>query len=705
MLRCRLLPVAAVVAIGLVVAGDALALSPIPLRTVFAEGTVRAMVRANGRLFLGGDFWRLSTKSGPGVPVDPATGNASLITGEIAGAAVYAVRNDGHGGWYVGGSFTRVGGLPRSNLAHIRADGSVDPGFAPAVAGPVRAMAVSGSTIFVGGDFSSVGGQARNDLAAVTATGEVTSFDPQPNGAVVALQIAGQTLFVGGRFTAMAGPGHGYLAAFHLPDGTLVSSFDPAPDGTVRTIATAAGIVYAGGEFTQIGGLRRPRLAALRSADGSAESGFDPEPGGPVDAIAPVGSSLFVGGGFDTFRGGVHSARFARLDAATGAVTRSYGNIFLSASVDALQLIGTRLYGGGSMRSGVFSFVVDTTSGDASAWGPGTDGPIEAIARNSSGNALYVGGDFAGVCPCGPGVLAAVDEATGTPVGGFDPGVFKADGGATATVQALATDGTALYLGGTFASVGGVPRNNLAAVDATDGSLRPEFQVDANRPVQALALASTTLFVGGRFGTLGSRRRKALGAIDTSTGTVTGFTSGVDGQVLALGVAGSTLYVGGVFTRAAGQARSSLASFTLPTGALTPFAHDFQDAVFALNVAGDVLYAAGWFRSVDGEPRDGLAAFDTSTTALTSFHPSPLGYLWAVTSSRTNVYAGGAPDGGPAGMLAELDAATGARSTGSPKLNGRVLALLPGPSGVLYAGGSFTQIGSIHQPGFAAFAP
>jgi hypothetical protein len=36
---------------------------------------------------------------------------------------VRAVVPDGSGGWFIGGDFNYVGGVPRNHLAHVRADG------------------------------------------------------------------------------------------------------------------------------------------------------------------------------------------------------------------------------------------------------------------------------------------------------------------------------------------------------------------------------------------------------------------------------------------------------------------------------------------------------------------------------------------------------------------------------------------------------
>jgi hypothetical protein len=75
--------------------------------------------------------------------------------------SVLAVAPDGAGGWYIGGRFTSVGGVPRSRLARITASGVLDTTFqsGPSTDGPlsaVHALAVSGSTVYAGGSFASI---------------------------------------------------------------------------------------------------------------------------------------------------------------------------------------------------------------------------------------------------------------------------------------------------------------------------------------------------------------------------------------------------------------------------------------------------------------------------------------------------------------------------------------------------------------------
>src|SRR5436190_1377034 len=171
-------------------------------------------------------------------------------------------------GWYIAGSFTHVGGLARRDLAHIRANGTVDPAFDatfdPAPTANIRALARSGSTLFVGGSFSSIGGKTRNALAALDgSTGKATSWDAGANNAsgsprVEALTVSGSTLFVGGIFTGIGGESAGNVAALDVSTGGwLWAGF---ADSTVQSLAVSGSNVYLLGGFQNVNGQARHHL-------------------------------------------------------------------------------------------------------------------------------------------------------------------------------------------------------------------------------------------------------------------------------------------------------------------------------------------------------------------------------------------------------------------------------------------------------------
>src|SRR2546425_1928315 len=123
-------------------------------------GYVSSIVRDRGTIYIGGLFWQVGPATGSGVAVDLSAAAAMQPYPKVAGV-VNAVAPDGSGGWYLGGQFTGVRGQLRNNLAHLDADGTLTA-WNPNANGSVRALAVSGGTVYAGGDFTSIGGQVHN---------------------------------------------------------------------------------------------------------------------------------------------------------------------------------------------------------------------------------------------------------------------------------------------------------------------------------------------------------------------------------------------------------------------------------------------------------------------------------------------------------------------------------------------------------------
>src|SRR5262245_24085734 len=113
------------------------------------NGPVSVVVRDGSTIYIGGAFTLVGPATGGGVPLSVATGAIVPQFPKVTGFVHKAVA-DGSGGWYIGGRFTVVGGLPRANLAHINADGSV-AAWDPNANGDIRAMVLSGGTLYVGG--------------------------------------------------------------------------------------------------------------------------------------------------------------------------------------------------------------------------------------------------------------------------------------------------------------------------------------------------------------------------------------------------------------------------------------------------------------------------------------------------------------------------------------------------------------------------
>jgi hypothetical protein len=83
-------------------------------------------------------------------------------------------------------------------------------------------------------------------------------------------------------------------------------------------------------------------------------------------------------------------------------------------------------------------------------------------------------------------------------------------------VWGLASDGTSLWVGGTFHTVNGVARRGLVKLDPTTGAVDTAFNAHLTGAVQDLQLINGRLIIGGKFA-------KVLEAVDPATGADTGY--------------------------------------------------------------------------------------------------------------------------------------------------------------------------------------
>ncbi len=378
-------------------------------------------------------------------------------------------------------------------------------------------------------------------------------------------------------------------------------------------------------------------------------------------------------------------------------------------------------------------------------------GRVYALAE--VGTKVFLGGEFTGVTP--PGVstkaarsdptpivhrsyLVALDVNTGA--------LLDWDAHPDGPVLSLApsADGTHLYVGGMFRSIGGGRFSRLASVDVTTGAADPTFAPPIpDAYVKAMALSGDTLYVGGAFTRLGTDARSQLAAVDPRTGALrsdwipppnTGgrfvgnvgkqSNDGNPGNVADLKVTpdGTMVVVGGSFTHFAG--RSGLIVLDGKTAKPTPWQPtlDRPRPVFGLDVwptdGRTIFVAAGgfggaietfypgrstkplWVHKTDGDGMDAVAT--DSRVFLVGHYDYVLG---------NNTTCGGTScTGGNAGdnlnrHIAAFDTRTGAQDLSfNAQMNtaeGPEVALIGAHS--LYVGGNFTKINFEAQPGFAQF--
>jgi hypothetical protein len=214
-----------------------------------------------------------------------------------------------------------------------------------------------------------------------------------------------------------------------------------------------------------------------------------------------------------------------------------------------------------------------------------TNGAVYSVIR--SGNYVYVGGKFTRVrsAVTGGQSFAATNLArfradTGAGDPNWTPDVTGADMTKTA-VYALAEVNGKIWLGGSFGAVDGVARRNLAAVSpqgVVDTTIDPVVGPDAST-VRTMIASDTKVYVGGSFGTVDGKGRKNLAAIKPSGELDTVWRPKADKVVwtLAFSCDDATVFAGGKFRNAAGSdgvfnTRNFIARFDATSGSLHPWA-------------------------------------------------------------------------------------------------------------------------------------
>ena len=674
------------------------------------DGTVSAIARSGNTIYVGGDFNALHVETGEGVPLDLSNGVAVLPFARVGGnavAIVYAATPDGLGGWYIGGSFSTVGGLPRAGLAHVLADGSVAP-WNPSLNAEVHALAVKGHTVYAGG---------YHILAAVDAGDGNVAWQFSVGWTVNALAVHGHTVFVGGGFETIDGLARNNLAALDVDTGAP-TAWNPGTNYEVMSLAVRGNTVYVGGLFTRIGGQPRNCIAAIDASTGavsdwnpfaqSSNPGDSQDPPWPwVSALAVSESTVYAGGHFETI-GGQARIGVAALDARTGAATTwapqlTRGYFYAFPAVLAMAVSGSTVYMGGT-----FSIVggqrwdnfaaVDAATGAVSPSIVRMDLGVTALA--ASGTTVYVGGAFRRIDKLRRSI-AALDATTGA----ITPWDAHADG----IVDALAVSGRRLYVGGTFRSMGGRSRFSIAALDATTGTALPwDPELYSSRDgaprVYAIALSGPTVYAAGDFDYVRwFSWQHNIAALDSATARAIAWDPGADGVIRALAVDGQTLYAGGDFTLLGNQPRNYIAALDAATGEATPWDPSASGPVAALALSGNLVYACGDFHEIGGQSRNFVAALDRSSGLATPWNPDADMPVDALATGAGIIYVGGAfgnIGGQPRNHIAALDPVTGAATSWDPNADDRVLALAEnGP--MLLAGGRFATMGGMPQPNFA----
>lgn len=272
---------------------------------IVANSTIQQLsVAEGGRYLVFDDFYSFShigPRTGPGIVVDSQSGQPGafpLVQGDIN-----TVIADENGGWYIGGSFTSVGGVPRKNIAHINTKGQVTA-FNPEINGPINKLLLAPDGVLALGEFSEVNLGERNQIALITPEGKLHNWAIESNGIIKDMLLVNNTLYVSGGFrtinqTARIGVAavayKGALTEWN-PSKTLGLTLD-----YVTTLAEDQGTFYLAGKYVLPGQEYKDNLIAVDNQGKRVD--FNPDVGGSISAVAVIQNCVYIGGRFFTVNG------------------------------------------------------------------------------------------------------------------------------------------------------------------------------------------------------------------------------------------------------------------------------------------------------------------------------------------------------------------------------------------------------------------
>ena len=196
------------------------------------------------------------------------------------------------------------------------------------------------------------------------------------------------------------------------------------------------------------------------------------------------------------------------------------------------------------------------------------------------GNRVFVVGTFTQVRNAEGGTInqpyiAAYNADTGRFDGAFRPDVDD-------FVNAVATDGNAIYIVGQFSNAGGEAHRRIAKFN-TDGNINSNFNASFSATPNTLAVAHGKVYVGGQFTSVNTQPREAFAAVDSTTGAV-----------------------------------DSVTNFDFEDSTQPPPANGISVRWIEVSPNGNFLFLTHSARLIDGQIRTGVARFEVSpaTTRL-----------------------------------------------------------------------------------------
>lgn len=582
-----------------------------------------------GALYAGGTFTTLSGEARGRLGKLATSGFAQLDPSwdPNVGGSVRALAYDAAADMlFIGGDFGVVAATARASIAKLAGSGFGDVvlDWNPGSDGIVTSLQLDGlGRLYAGGHFDSFASEPHARIARVdtiTGIGDAAWAPSVAGGNVLSIALDGNRIYLAGSFTSVADVTQPSLARVSTINGTTDAGFAPVLNAAVHRVASfGTGIVYIGGtQLTDINAQVRLGFALL-DASGSLLAANNVLHQGSVYALTrlPATGEMLVGGDF-YFADASSRRNLLKLDSnglldATW-IPRTDGEVFaltLDAAASAVYVTGTFLNVDGVSRPSVAKIATGGIGTVDLGWNPAPDGGVETVAVSADG-AVFVGGSFAQIAGSARDRIARVSAVAAQ----LDTGWNAAGADGPVKTLGIAPDGS-LFASGPFTTINGATRAGLAKIEPLTGVVDAQWSADLDdlRIARSMVFANDAIYIGGGFTTVAGVPRVSLAKIGTASPAVVdpAWNPLADGEVevLVLG-ANNSLFVAGGFTTIDAQSRQYIAKLsTLAGGVLdsswAPTILGSYLGTMALDGDGD-LVIGGYFQQVGSELRRSIAA-------------------------------------------------------------------------------------------------
>ncbi|MEP4077720.1 hypothetical protein [Haloferula sp.] len=417
----------------------------------------------------------------------------------------------------IGGDFDSVNDIPRSNIARINADGTLDYSWAPQLDGPCFELMIDDNDAYIAGSFSTVSGEAFEDFAKVSLVdGSVNLQLTSDVFFGLHLQLYAEGL-AQTEDHVFVGSSSGGIAKVSKTTGATDLSWSPIPGPQPVEVILSSGNAVLVGHGT--GGLRRIPV----TGPGADDPGFTSPVGIRVYDLAVEGNDLVVVPGMLESEDPIDNSeiRPAKLNVETGDVDLTWNPVvhangnqgadfFFASNVQSVSIHEGWVYFGGKFTqfldilgrhtNSVTRVRLDAPGEFDVGWSSGIDigggefqfEPYQVHDLLVAGDGLLVGGAIGTINQKSRLGMSRLEFDTGNLDQSFPVQVQAA--GAKICAIATQPDGK-LLIGGEFFFVNGVERQHLARLNP-DGSLDDSWASNCEKPVSHLVFGGDRLFVG-----------------------------------------------------------------------------------------------------------------------------------------------------------------------------------------------------------------